>query len=194
MSSITTCADQACNHSAAQVLDVVMCAVVAVGAGAGFLLWELSTPFVHLRWLLHKSGRDKKQLYVTNGMVMMVVFFMCRPVWGTWLSYKVRLPAQCPAALWSLVTQKPPGQFLDRMVVCRCHTYLWRICSDVRLSLAVAVADVQPTDQMSRRSQQLPVCLRLHCGSPPNRCCTCAPCCVLCSAADLCAVLRGHRG
>lgn len=59
------------------------------GAGAGFLLWELSTPFVHLRWLLHKSGRERARLYVVNGLVMMVVFFLCRPVWGTWLSYKV---------------------------------------------------------------------------------------------------------
>jgi hypothetical protein len=60
-------------------------------AGAGFLLWELSTPFVHLRWLLLKSGRDKQKLYATNGLLMMVVFFLCRPVWGTWLSYKVGL-------------------------------------------------------------------------------------------------------
>lgn len=58
-------------------------------AGAGFLLWELSTPFVHLRWLLHKSGRDKQRIYVVNGLLMAVVFFLCRPVWGTWLSYKV---------------------------------------------------------------------------------------------------------
>lgn len=56
--------------------------------GAGFLLWELSTPFVHLRWLLHKSGREKSRAYVVNALVMMVVFFLCRPVWGTWLSYK----------------------------------------------------------------------------------------------------------
>lgn len=69
----------------------VFCAAASVllCAGAGFLLWELSTPFVHLRWLLHKSGRDKKRIYVVNGLLMVVVFFLCRPVWGTWLSYKV---------------------------------------------------------------------------------------------------------
>jgi hypothetical protein len=66
------------------------CTGVAVGAGAGFLLWELSTPFVHLRWLLHKSGRDKQRIYAVNGLLMAMVFFLCRPAWGTWLSYKVR--------------------------------------------------------------------------------------------------------
>jgi hypothetical protein len=63
--------------------------------GAGFLLWELSTPFVHLRWLLHKSGRDGGRLYLINGLVMMAVFFLCRPLWGTWLSYKVRAWLVC---------------------------------------------------------------------------------------------------
>ncbi|KAF6256066.1 TLC domain-containing protein [Scenedesmus sp. NREL 46B-D3] len=56
--------------------------------GAGFLMWELSTLFVHLRWFLHRSGAGKSRLYVVNGLVMMVVFFLCRPVWGTWLSYR----------------------------------------------------------------------------------------------------------
>lgn len=61
---------------------------------------------MHLRWLLHKSGRDKKQVYVTNGLVMMVVFFLCRPVWGTWLSYKVSFPstACCSVLLLMVVT------------------------------------------------------------------------------------------
>jgi hypothetical protein len=67
-------------------------------AGAGFLLWELSTPFVHLRWLLHKSGRERQRIYATNGLLMMVVFFLCRPVWGTWLSYKVGPSQAVPGA------------------------------------------------------------------------------------------------
>jgi hypothetical protein len=58
-------------------------------AGAGFLLWELSTPFVHYRWFLLKSGQTKTRTYVTNGVIMGVVFLACRPIWGTFLSYKV---------------------------------------------------------------------------------------------------------
>jgi hypothetical protein len=64
--------------------------VVCCRVGAGFLLWELSTPFVHFRWFLHRSGAGKSRLYVVNGLVMMLVFFLCRPLWGTWLSYRVR--------------------------------------------------------------------------------------------------------
>jgi hypothetical protein len=45
---------------------------------------------VHFRWFLHRSGAAKSRLYVVNGLVMMLVFFMCRPLWGTWLSYRVR--------------------------------------------------------------------------------------------------------
>lgn len=80
----------AASHSALARLNY--CCLFTGGgadAGAGFLLWELSTPFVHLRWLLHKSGRDKQRIYAVNGLLMAVVFFLCRPVWGTWLSYKV---------------------------------------------------------------------------------------------------------
>lgn len=53
------------------------------------MIWELSTPFVHLRWFLIKAGEAKSRLYLINGLALVVVFFACRPVWGTWLSYKV---------------------------------------------------------------------------------------------------------
>jgi hypothetical protein len=66
------------------------CLPVCCCAGAGFLLWELSTPFVHFRWFLHRSGASKSRLYVVNGLAMLLVFFLCRPLWGTWLSYRVR--------------------------------------------------------------------------------------------------------
>lgn len=58
-------------------------------AGAGFLLWELSTPFLHLSWFMLKAGAGKSRPFLINGMALVVVFFACRPVWGTWLSYKV---------------------------------------------------------------------------------------------------------
>eukprot|EP00775_Hariotina_reticulata_P003621 gene3621-3884_t len=56
--------------------------------GAGFLLWELSTPFVHYRWFLLKSNQTKTRTYIVNGIIMAVVFLACRPVWGTYLSYR----------------------------------------------------------------------------------------------------------
>lgn len=65
--------------------------VLHVCTGAGFLLWELSTPFVHLRWFMLKAGAAKSRAYLINGLALVLVFFACRPVWGTWLSYKVRV-------------------------------------------------------------------------------------------------------
>lgn len=59
-------------------------------AGAAFLLWELSTPLVHLRWVLSQAGAGSTRLYLANGLAMVVVFFACRPAWGTYMSYRVR--------------------------------------------------------------------------------------------------------
>ena len=51
-------------------------------AGAGFLMWELSTPFVYLRWSLHNLGYAKSPLYVANGFAMLISFFLARNVFG----------------------------------------------------------------------------------------------------------------
>ena len=50
--------------------------------GAMFLLWELSTPFVYARWFLHKTGLSRTTAYKVNGILMVVVFFLCRNVAG----------------------------------------------------------------------------------------------------------------
>lgn len=47
-----------------------------------FLLWELSTPFVYTRWFLHKAGLSRTTAYKVNGVLMVVVFFLCRNVAG----------------------------------------------------------------------------------------------------------------
>lgn len=54
--------------------------------GAGFLLWEASTPLVHLRWLLYEAGQAGSRLYVATGLAMAAVFFVARNVWGPLLS------------------------------------------------------------------------------------------------------------
>lgn len=54
--------------------------------GAGFLMWEISTPFVHLRWFLYKIAADKGQLYKVNGLLLLGTFFLCRICWGPVLS------------------------------------------------------------------------------------------------------------
>lgn len=51
-------------------------------AAALFVLWEISTPFVYMRWLLHTLGKSKSREYLINGFAMMGAFFLCRNVAG----------------------------------------------------------------------------------------------------------------
>jgi len=77
------------------LLHGVMCFVVYIlltftgvmhWFGAGFLMWELSTPFMHFRWFLYKIGRDKSQLYTRNALTGYLTFGLCRMLWGPILS------------------------------------------------------------------------------------------------------------
>ncbi|ORY56672.1 DUF887 domain-containing protein [Pseudomassariella vexata] len=54
-----------------------------------FILWELSSPFLNIHWFFDKLGMtgSKGQLY--NGIMLIVTFFSCRLVWGTYSSYRV---------------------------------------------------------------------------------------------------------
>lgn len=54
--------------------------------GAGFLLWELSTPMLHFRWVLYKIGKGDTKLYKYNALAGMATFFACRILWGNALS------------------------------------------------------------------------------------------------------------
>jgi hypothetical protein len=47
------------------------------------LMFECSTPFVHLRWFLHALGRSKTRLYKMNGLAMIGAFAACRVFYGT---------------------------------------------------------------------------------------------------------------
>lgn len=47
------------------------------------IFFELSTPFVHLRWFLYSLGLQKTKLYKANGLAMICSFTVCRMVWGT---------------------------------------------------------------------------------------------------------------
>jgi hypothetical protein len=51
-------------------------------------MWELSTPFMHLRWFLFKIGREASSLYHYVTIAGMLTFFACRNGWGTYLSYR----------------------------------------------------------------------------------------------------------
>lgn len=75
--------------------SLVCCTLYSYGAltgflhyyGAVFLLWEASTPFVYIRWFLHKTGRTDSLVYTANGLMMLAAFFSFRIVFGIWSSY-----------------------------------------------------------------------------------------------------------
>lgn len=47
-----------------------------------FLMWELSTPCVYVRWFLYHLGKHDTKAYLINGLTMMATFFFCRNVLG----------------------------------------------------------------------------------------------------------------
>lgn len=51
-----------------------------------FILYELSSPFLNIHWFLDKVNMTGSKLQWYNGMMLLVVFFSCRLVWGTWQS------------------------------------------------------------------------------------------------------------
>lgn len=50
------------------------------------MLWELSTPFLHLHWVLQKVGKTDSTFYAINALAGMFAFFCSRIVWGNALT------------------------------------------------------------------------------------------------------------
>jgi hypothetical protein len=57
--------------------------------GCTFILYELSSPFLNFHWFFDKLDMtgSKPQLY--NGIALLITFFSCRLVWGTYQSVRV---------------------------------------------------------------------------------------------------------
>lgn len=58
---------------------------------AGFLGFELSTPFVNINWFISKLPAGTVPFYIQaiNGLLLMITFFIVRIVWGFFAIYKV---------------------------------------------------------------------------------------------------------
>ncbi|KAF2120540.1 TLC domain-containing protein [Lophiotrema nucula] len=57
--------------------------------GLSFVLYELSTPFLNIHWFCDKLGRTGSSLQLYNGVALLVTFFLCRIVWGTYQSFLI---------------------------------------------------------------------------------------------------------
>jgi hypothetical protein len=71
--------------------------------GCTFILYELSSPFLNFHWFFDKLDMtgSKPQLY--NGIALLVTFFSCRLVWGTYQSVRVYQD------VWKAVHHRPVG-------------------------------------------------------------------------------------
>lgn len=47
-----------------------------------FLMWEISTPCVYVRWFLYNLGKHDTKAYIVNGLLMLATFFCCRNLLG----------------------------------------------------------------------------------------------------------------
>ncbi|KAF9967622.1 hypothetical protein BGZ70_008833 [Mortierella alpina] len=59
--------------------------------GSVFLMFELSTPFLNIHWFMDKLGLTGSIYQLINGVVLLVVFFGARIVFGIYMSYQTYL-------------------------------------------------------------------------------------------------------
>lgn len=45
-------------------------------------MWEVSTPFVYMRWFLYTFGQSESKFYIINGLLMVSTFFIFRNIMG----------------------------------------------------------------------------------------------------------------
>ncbi|KAL5120256.1 hypothetical protein ACEQ8H_001814 [Pleosporales sp. CAS-2024a] len=78
--------------------------------GLSFVLYELSTPFLNVHWFCDKLGMTGGRLQLYNGVALLVTFFGCRIVWGTYSS--ILIYSDIYTAL-TTVPHDPMGSLLD---------------------------------------------------------------------------------
>ncbi|KAL4811500.1 TLC domain-containing protein [Aspergillus unguis] len=73
-----------------------------------FILYELSSPFLNIHWFLDKVNMTGSNLQWYNGMALLVMFFCCRLVWGTWQSAIVYIDMfKALSQTWSASSSSP---------------------------------------------------------------------------------------
>ncbi|KAI9840436.1 MAG: hypothetical protein M1838_004062 [Thelocarpon superellum] len=57
--------------------------------GPTFILYEMSSPFLNIHWFFDKTNMTGTRAQLINGLLLLVTFFSCRLVWGTYQSVRV---------------------------------------------------------------------------------------------------------
>lgn len=75
-----------------------------------FILWELSSPFLNIHWFFDKLGMTGSRAQLYNGIMLIVTFFSCRLLWGTYNSFLVGRD------MWTAF-HTPPSSFADSPII-----------------------------------------------------------------------------
>lgn len=78
--------------------------------GLSFVLYELSTPFLNIHWFCDKLGMSGSRLQLYNGIALLLTFFGCRIVWGTYQSIMIY------ADIYKGLTQSSTGLEMDSLM------------------------------------------------------------------------------
>jgi hypothetical protein len=54
-----------------------------------FILYELSSPFLNIHWFCDKLNMTGSTIQFVNGIVLLITFFSCRILWGSYMSINV---------------------------------------------------------------------------------------------------------
>ncbi|KAK3952580.1 TLC domain-containing protein [Pseudoneurospora amorphoporcata] len=72
-----------------------------------FILYELSTPFLNIHWFCDKLNMTGSRVQLYNGVALLVTFFCCRLLWGTWQSAVVYKD------MWQAVHRAPSPEYIQ---------------------------------------------------------------------------------
>ena len=72
--------------------------------GPTFILYELSSPFLNFHWFFDKINMTGSRAQLYNGILLLVTFFLCRLVWGTYQSVRVYQD------VWAALQAPGPGK------------------------------------------------------------------------------------
>ncbi|KIW19175.1 hypothetical protein PV08_03468 [Exophiala spinifera] len=81
--------------------------------GVNFVLYELSTPFLNIHWFLDKLGKAGGRYQLWNGICLIITFFGCRLVWGTYQTINLM------ADTWRAWGDVGTGKCLDAFMTVR---------------------------------------------------------------------------
>ncbi|KAF2465565.1 DUF887-domain-containing protein [Lindgomyces ingoldianus] len=57
--------------------------------GSTFILYELSSPFLNIHWFCDKLNMTGSKIQFYNGIMLLLTFFSCRLMWGSYQSVRV---------------------------------------------------------------------------------------------------------